>query len=84
VESAAFSPDGAQVVAAHEEGSVRLWLLSVDGLRQQLRKTNHPCMPPDMRQTSLGEQEAESRKGYEACERSYGRTPHLSPVPKLH
>lgn len=63
------------MVTAHEDGSARLWFLSVDGLRQQLRDANHNCMPPGMRQTYLGEQEDESQKGYEACERSYGRTP---------
>ncbi|HZH13104.1 MAG TPA: hypothetical protein VE057_01960 [Archangium sp.] len=79
--SAAFSPDGSRVVTAHEDGSARLWFLSVDGLRQQLRKSNHNCMPPSMRQTYLGEQEEEARKGHEACERSYGRAPRL-PLPR--
>jgi WD40 repeat protein len=79
--SAAFSPDGSRVVTAHEDGSARIWLLSIDGLRQQLRNANHNCMPPGMRQTYLGEQEEESRKGHEACERSYGRAPRL-PLPR--
>ncbi|KFA93814.1 hypothetical protein Q664_07020 [Archangium violaceum Cb vi76] len=73
--SAVFNPDGRRVVTASVDGTARLWTLSIDKVRQLLRKANKDCLSVDDRMTYIGETESEAREHYEACERSYGRVP---------
>jgi WD40 repeat protein len=80
VYAAAFSPDGSRVVTASYDGLARIWDisdLSVPTLVKGLLEATTDCLPPDLRRLHLGEDAEESRTRYEACERSYGRTPYF-------
>ncbi|XXY49078.1 hypothetical protein WME91_54635 [Sorangium sp. So ce269] len=74
VSSAAFSADGQRLVTASDR-TARVWALSADALRQALRAATTDCISPEMRRIYLDESDEAARRGYESCERAYGRTP---------
>jgi WD40 repeat protein len=77
VNSAAFSADGSRVVTASGDGTARVWRVSWEALLRHLRRATTACLTPTQRRELLGESEEEARAAYEACERSFGRTPIL-------
>ncbi|AUX30271.1 MULTISPECIES: WD40 repeat domain-containing protein [Sorangium] len=80
VESAVFSADGQRVVTASGDRTARVWPISARTLQQSLRAATTDCLSPEMRRTYLDESDEDARKGYESCERSYGRTPFYPEV----
>ncbi|XXU02903.1 hypothetical protein WMF20_10925 [Sorangium sp. So ce834] len=72
--SAEFSADGQRVVTASDKAAL-VWAISAQALQQILRAATSDCLSPEMRRTYLDESDKAARKGYESCERSYGRTP---------
>jgi hypothetical protein len=76
VNSAAWSPDGTRIVTASNDGTARVWLVGIPVLQQALRNATTDCLTPAERETYLLESPAEAHAGYEACERSHGRTPN--------
>jgi WD40 repeat protein len=75
VTSAAWSPDGKRIVTASEDNTARVWFPTIPALQQALRGANNDCLTLEQRETYLTESESDARPAYEACERSYGRTP---------
>jgi WD40 repeat protein len=73
--AAAFSPDGKRVLTVRPDGTVRISAIDVEGLKASLRRASTDCLTAEMRQRYMGEAEAEARRGYEGCERGYGRVP---------
>ncbi|WP_437932630.1 hypothetical protein WMF37_11420 [Sorangium sp. So ce291] len=80
VYSAVFSADGQRVVTASFDKTARVWAISAQALQQSLRAATTDCLSPEMRRTYLDESDEAARKGYELCERSYGRTPFYPEV----
>lgn len=73
VNSAAWSPDGKQIAAGLENGTILVWsdldwLDKVDD--DQLWKTTNYCLPLDVRERLLGFSEAQSRVDLANCERA--------------
>ncbi|KYF96226.1 hypothetical protein BE20_42805 [Sorangium cellulosum] len=58
-----------------EDKTARVWAISTQALQRCLRAATTDCLSPEMRRTYLDESDEDARKGYESCERSYGRTP---------
>jgi hypothetical protein len=52
-----------------------VWLLELPALQQALRAATTDCLTVEQRQLYLTDSDADARSGYEACERSHGRTP---------
>jgi hypothetical protein len=75
VVSAAWSPDGTRIVTSSYDKTARIWPIAIPSLQQALRAATTDCLSLDQRQIYLNESEADARKAYEACERSYGRKP---------
>ncbi|WP_437619709.1 WD40 repeat domain-containing protein [Sorangium sp. So ce1151] len=73
--SAAFSADGERVVTASEDKTARVWPIHASTFLHALRAASDACLSPEMRRIYLDEDDEEARKRYDACERSYGRTP---------
>jgi hypothetical protein len=78
--SAKFRADGQRVVTASDDKTARVWAPSASALQQSLRDATTDCLSPEMRRTYLDESDEDARKGYESCERSYGRTPFYPEV----
>lgn len=57
------------------------WLTTIPDLQQALRNATTYCLTPEQRRTYLLESEPDARNAYEACERSYGRTPFFVDAP---
>jgi WD40 repeat protein len=74
--SAQLGPDGTRVLA-RRGGAVRIWPISVEGLKASLHRANNDCLTPQMRQRYMGELESDARRGYEDCERGHGRVARL-------
>lgn len=72
VEFCAFLAGG-DVLTATEDGLVRTWCLSVEALQEQLQKANIDCLPPERRQTFLGESAESAAKAYKTCEAAHHR-----------
>jgi WD40 repeat protein len=81
VRFAAFSPDGHRIVTASDDGMARVWPGSISRLQQALREANMDCLPPEIRRTYLDESNSQAQERYEACERSFGRTPFFPDAP---
>nr|WP_304988747.1 hypothetical protein [Corallococcus sp. CA049B] len=77
--SAAFSPDGQWVVTVSTR-TARIWPVTVASIQQALREDSTKCLTPELRKTYLYEVEKKAQKNYEACERSFGRTPQPAPA----
>jgi WD40 repeat protein len=66
------SADGSVVVSYHEDGAVRVWPLSWDGLLYNLREhATRACLDARQRQTLLGESSSEARTKVDACRDRY-------------
>ncbi|KYF89913.1 hypothetical protein BE20_19260 [Sorangium cellulosum] len=70
------------MVTVSEDGSARLWPVTLRGVRRRLQEATPSCLPPEMRALYAGESEAEARAQHEACERSHGRTPGAPAAPR--
>lgn len=73
--SAAWSPDGTRVITASKDNTARIWLVTVPALQEALRNATTYCLTPEQRQRFLLESEVDAKSRYEACERSYHRSP---------
>ncbi|WP_234024018.1 WD40 repeat domain-containing protein [Sorangium cellulosum] len=78
--SAVFNADGQRVVTASGDNTARVWAISAQALQQSLRAAAADCLSPEVRRAYLDEIDEAARKGYESCERSYGRTPFYPEV----
>ncbi|HEY0375640.1 MAG TPA: TIR domain-containing protein [Pyrinomonadaceae bacterium] len=75
VMSASFSPNGARVVSAAEDGTARVWRTRWSDIVEHLRGLTTATLTVEQRMILLGESEREARGAYEAAERRMGRTP---------
>ncbi|WP_437298960.1 WD40 repeat domain-containing protein [Sorangium sp. So ce426] len=78
--SAEFSADGQRAVTASADKTARIWPIFSLVLPLSLRSVTTDCLSPEMRRTYLSENDEDARKGYESCERSYGRIPFYPEV----
>jgi WD40 repeat protein len=69
----AFSPTGRAIAATAEDFSVRVWLLDWDALLERLASRTTACLTAAQRRLLLGEEAADARDRYAACEGAYGR-----------
>ena len=72
---AAFSHDGSRVISTSEDGTARIWRTGWRELVLYIRSLTSASLTAEERMIYLGESEADARKGYEAAERRFGRTP---------
>jgi WD40 repeat protein len=70
----AISPDGAQLMTASEDGSIRLWRNGWKSLVNYLRSETTATLNPEQRIVLLGESEKQGWKSYRLAERPYGRS----------
>lgn len=75
VRSAVFTFDGTRVVTLSGDNAVRVWTISWDELVDRLRERTSLCLSPEQRVMYLGETRDVAAKRFDACERSFGRTP---------
>ncbi len=75
VTRAFWSPDGKRIVTIPEDRTARIWLVDIPLLQEALRNSSTNCLTPEQRESLLGENAEAARKGYETCEKSYGRNP---------
>jgi WD40 repeat protein len=82
VQSAAFGPgpagdreDPAYVVTGSEDGTVRIWRISLSALIDYARDATTACLTVDQRVRFLGESEAQAHLRAAQCEQRYGREP---------
>ena len=70
-----FLPDGTRIVSFSEDGTISIWPITSAGLLNSLRnaKATKVCLSASDRGRYLFESPEEARKGYEHCERSFGR-----------
>jgi WD40 repeat protein len=76
VTDAFWSPDGKRIVTISADRVARVWLVDIPLLQEALRHASTNCLTPEQRESLLVESAEAARKGYEACEKSYGRISH--------
>ncbi len=64
VTAIAFSAGGDMLAIASSDGSVRVWRLGVDALRERLREMTSACLEVRQRQRYLGERPEEAREAH--------------------
>ncbi|HRI68507.1 MAG TPA: WD40 repeat domain-containing protein, partial [Polyangium sp.] len=75
VTNAFWSPDGKRITTISEDRTARIWLVDIRLLQEALRNSSTNCLTPEQRESLLGENAENAQKGYETCEKSYGRNP---------
>jgi hypothetical protein len=75
----AFDPTETRMVTGTGDGVVRVWRITVKGLRDYLDRATTACLPPSAHIRFLGESNAEAWNQYRACEGRWGRTPVPEP-----
>ncbi|MEM6927166.1 MAG: WD40 repeat domain-containing protein [Myxococcota bacterium] len=85
VSQVTFSPDGAELLTASDEGPVAIWPASVDRLRGALLDGVEPCLTPGERARFLGEDPETAAARWRGCARAcWDRTfPEDQPVERF-
>lgn len=73
VETVAFSPDGERALTLAMTGTVRVWRVGWNLLRQYLRESTNACLTPQQRIELYRESRDRARSEFESCERRHGR-----------
>jgi len=76
ITSARWSPQGDRIATSSMDRTARVWLVTKPALQHALTAAaTADCLSVEQRKDYLGEDEAEARTRYEACELERGRTP---------
>jgi WD40 repeat protein len=78
----AFEPNGPQIAALDEEGSLHTWTVDVDALRERIAVANADCLPSSIRVLYLNETLAVAEERYATCKRSPYEMPWFNAVDK--
>ncbi len=73
--TAGLDAGGQWLATGDSDGVVRIWPLSVEGLREALRAVSSACLEVELRVRSLGEPREAAERIHAECERRHGRMP---------